>query len=572
MFYPKILRTCVSALLFLCIWSFATGQCLRPALAVINSCVSVATTNDPTRRVEVEFIILRTEGVLIDVDDIGIDLPANGFGRVNGDVGTAPDGTPYPCGFTEVGAVNLNGCNESVGLNPGVAQENLPANSYVIFITTAGVTAADIARIDFSAYCNGNLDGQNTLYVLQNACKRTISALANRPGATNLRTVVVHTPCGPDSLTYDTNLISTTDGSYYDATTDSYGERADCGVPLPGSQACESEIPILVYCDGAPPRILPLLDILDTYPRSLSPYAFYDNLADARRDSDRITEVTYATTRFDTIQFRAECPTATQDYFGSILVLREDTTQSSLTCTNLDAAGNSLPEGTIRIETRRPTSLFFDSQGLFTYQSADDPGPPPLPVLADGGAMTLTGLAPGRYVGSVTTVWGCQLASCTFTVGDPPCANDVTLVEVPVLTNETFTTPVTGEILNDTNPTTVVPFPLDTGCDSLVRYTLLIEQLPPDLRGIDVYLPSAFSPNGDGINDAYQIGVGERIEEILSVQIFDRWGGLIYDGLEDWRGRNDVKDAPVGTYVVRVIARTDLGTTKIFSQVLSLIR
>ena len=45
---------------------------------------------------------------------------------------------------------------------------------------------------------------------------------------------------------------------------------------------------------------------------------------------------------------------------------------------------------------------------------------------------------------------------------------------------------------------------------------------------IDIYVPSAFSPNGDGINDHFSILAGAGIEQIITLQIFDRWGNLVF--------------------------------------------
>lgn len=49
--------------------------------------------------------------------------------------------------------------------------------------------------------------------------------------------------------------------------------------------------------------------------------------------------------------------------------------------------------------------------------------------------------------------------------------------------------------------------------------------LPPK---IDIYIPSAFSPNGDGINDFFTIFTSPSITNIRSLQIGDRWGNLVF--------------------------------------------
>lgn len=61
-----------------------------------------------------------------------------------------------------------------------------------------------------------------------------------------------------------------------------------------------------------------------------------------------------------------------------------------------------------------------------------------------------------------------------------------------------------------------------------------------------LYLPTAFSPNGDGINDVFSPGLGPDIAEISSCEIFDRWGSLTwsFNGVNWWDGKN----APPAVY------------------------
>ncbi len=89
------------------------------------------------------------------------------------------------------------------------------------------------------------------------------------------------------------------------------------------------------------------------------------------------------------------------------------------------------------------------------------------------------------------------------------------------------------------------------GClDSLVREVFISPQ-------IHYYLPNAFTPNGDSVNDTYKgVGVTEGIQSFV-FQIWNRWGELIFetsDPDEGWNGRlfNSGADAPAGVYVVTV--------------------
>jgi gliding motility-associated-like protein len=82
--------------------------------------------------------------------------------------------------------------------------------------------------------------------------------------------------------------------------------------------------------------------------------------------------------------------------------------------------------------------------------------------------------------------------------------------------------------------------------------------------GVDftIYVPNAFTPNGDGINDYFNtpwIGVKD-----FHVMIFDRWGMLIYESRDpDFRWYGDLHDAPCqeGVYTYVIEARGYLSKT-----------
>lgn len=73
-----------------------------------------------------------------------------------------------------------------------------------------------------------------------------------------------------------------------------------------------------------------------------------------------------------------------------------------------------------------------------------------------------------------------------------------------------------------------------------------------------IWIPTIFSPNNDGRNDAYSIVLEERLEQ-FSFEIFDRWGQLIYKTNDQdftWMG-NKSSSLPIDTY-----AYVMLGSTK----------
>ena len=74
--------------------------------------------------------------------------------------------------------------------------------------------------------------------------------------------------------------------------------------------------------------------------------------------------------------------------------------------------------------------------------------------------------------------------------------------------------------------TTAGTFPLIVS-NAACSDTVLIEVKKGDCRS-DVFIPSAFSPNDDGRNDIFKV-YGPEIEPIR-LRIYDRWGGLLYEG------------------------------------------
>ena len=64
-----------------------------------------------------------------------------------------------------------------------------------------------------------------------------------------------------------------------------------------------------------------------------------------------------------------------------------------------------------------------------------------------------------------------------------------------------------------------------------------------------VWVPTAFTPNGDQLNDVFRAMVYGVIES-FRLQVFDRWGNLVFesaDPLKGWDGK--VKGIPVTTSV-----------------------
>lgn len=95
-------------------------------------------------------------------------------------------------------------------------------------------------------------------------------------------------------------------------------------------------------------------------------------------------------------------------------------------------------------------------------------------------------------------------------------------------------------------------------------YSNVVRELP-DMK---VYVPNAFTPNNDGVNDQFivygsggQNGADEEVDN-FSMTIFNRWGQIVYqskDIHEGWDGSFQGQDSPPGTYLCNVEFRNKSG-------------
>lgn len=98
------------------------------------------------------------------------------------------------------------------------------------------------------------------------------------------------------------------------------------------------------------------------------------------------------------------------------------------------------------------------------------------------------------------------------------------------------------------------------GCTATDDITLrVISDLP-------VYIPNAFSPNGDGQNDIFFVQTGPRVQQVMAFRIFNRWGSLVFektqflpnDPASGWDGLHLGKEMPAGVYIfIAVLQMTD---------------
>jgi len=105
------------------------------------------------------------------------------------------------------------------------------------------------------------------------------------------------------------------------------------------------------------------------------------------------------------------------------------------------------------------------------------------------------------------------------------------------------------------------------GCNDTVIKTLMVEE---DFR---LYIPNAFTPNDDGINDTFSPKGGGI--KTYSLVIYDRWGNKIFttnDFAKAWDGYKNSEIVPQGVYVWEINIVSANGKTKEMTGYVSLIR
>lgn len=99
------------------------------------------------------------------------------------------------------------------------------------------------------------------------------------------------------------------------------------------------------------------------------------------------------------------------------------------------------------------------------------------------------------------------------------------------------------------------------------------------VEDIKIFVPNAFSPNGDGINDCFSIGgtTGD-IVDVFRIIIFSRWGEMIYDSpiiTPDciWDGKDmNGNVVTADTYVFRIFGKNFRGAEKVYEGMVMVVK
>ena len=76
------------------------------------------------------------------------------------------------------------------------------------------------------------------------------------------------------------------------------------------------------------------------------------------------------------------------------------------------------------------------------------------------------------------------------------------------------------------------------------------------------FIPTAFSPNGDGTNDRLELYANVGVEMVEHFRVFDRWGGLVFEEVGKrvaWDGTYNGKPLDTGTYFYEGSVRLQQG-------------
>jgi gliding motility-associated-like protein len=100
-----------------------------------------------------------------------------------------------------------------------------------------------------------------------------------------------------------------------------------------------------------------------------------------------------------------------------------------------------------------------------------------------------------------------------------------------------------------------------------IHFVFLIDSVGP-------FIPTAFSPNGDGLNDVFKVE-GLRLDAQFEMKIFDPWGALIFETRDreaSWDGRFRGVPVQEGVYVLLVNVTDCEGNQRPVGRSITLIR
>ncbi|MCC6723342.1 MAG: gliding motility-associated C-terminal domain-containing protein, partial [Saprospiraceae bacterium] len=213
-------------------------------------------------------------------------------------------------------------------------------------------------------------------------------------------------------------------------------------------------------------------------------------------------------------------------------------------------ANGNLQPGTYDLVVR-------DANGCELTDVAYLPEPPVL--LVSLGADTLINLGDSYQLVALTSLPESEIASVEWRADSTlSCLDCISPIAMPRQQTDYF-----------------VKITSKTGCTAESYTTVFVK------KEANVYVPNAFSPNGDGTNDVFMIFAGgNSVQEVRSFLVFDRWGETVYqyyhfepnNPLYGWDGT--LRQTPMNPAVYVWFAEVELidGSTRLLKGDVNLIR
>jgi gliding motility-associated-like protein len=183
--------------------------------------------------------------------------------------------------------------------------------------------------------------------------------------------------------------------------------------------------------------------------------------------------------------------------------------------------------------------------------------------------QTVTVTTAGSYSVEVTDANGCSGTSSPIVavLNEPPVVNtvpDTLIIDDGSLGQLVVTTTATGLVAYTWSPAATLtcancPSPLAFPQEPTL-YTVFGTQNgcvgEPDsvlvlINQVDLVLPNAFTPNGDGLNDVFRV-TNAVLYPVFELSVFNRWGEVIYrsdDIRSGWDGTYRGKEQESGVYI-----------------------
>lgn len=141
--------------------------------------------------------------------------------------------------------------------------------------------------------------------------------------------------------------------------------------------------------------------------------------------------------------------------------------------------------------------------------------------------------------------------------------------------------PTVNDLSNPTNLSMgVYDLMIRDAQDCVFMDSIIIENpkiITPECENNKVYIPNVFSPNGDGINDFFEIFLPYQttVQQVLSVEIMDRWGNLVYfvqGSMPKWDGQFGNKMFGPAVFYYKIQLEFKDGQTALQHGTLNLVR